>query len=436
MLLPKLRIRHARSFFCSQFLIQRGDYMAIFHLTHSFVRRSKGSSSVAIAAYNAGQKLEDGTGSTAYSDYTRKGGILYDEITLPSGAPAWANNRGELWRRLEAREDKSTRHASAVLAHNFNIALPHELTLEQNIFLARDFVREQFIRKGYAVDWAIHSPDPRGDSRNIHLHILVPQRKIEGESFGKKTNCTSRQLSEQVRAWRKSWATLMNRHLKRYGHKKSVDERSLRAQGLSRKPTKHHGKQSKVRRNRLDSIRPLQPKSPVVKTIKHINPDGSIRIRKAIKHTGLNNIGQRSSKANDDAGYLAPIRPALQKGLSGSTTITSANKQVTVHNPDNSINIGGVIHKSFVYSINNKTNHVTSKQVDYSLNTTAKINRNSSNDQTKPVITEPNFFHRGGWPQEAVADWKSWGFENPARFFAKWPELAPTGFTATGGLHA
>src|ERR1700735_5448566 len=104
--------------------------MAIFHLTHSFVRRSNGSSSVAKAAYNSGQKLEDNHGSSAFSDYTRKGGVLFDEISLPAGLPQWANNRGELWRRLEAREDRSTRHATAILAHNFNIALPHELTLE------------------------------------------------------------------------------------------------------------------------------------------------------------------------------------------------------------------------------------------------------------------------------------------------------------------
>jgi hypothetical protein len=88
--------------------------MAIFHLSHRFVRRSNGSSSVATAAYNAGQKLEDNAGSTAYSDYTRKGGILYDEICLPAGSPTWASNRGELWRRLEAREDRSTRRKDAV----------------------------------------------------------------------------------------------------------------------------------------------------------------------------------------------------------------------------------------------------------------------------------------------------------------------------------
>jgi len=265
--------------------------MAIFHLTHSFVRRSNGSSSIATAAYNSGQKLEDNKGSSAYSDYTRKGGILYDEICLPSGSPSWADNRGELWRRLEAREDKSTRPQQAMLAHNFNIALPHELTLEQNIFLARDFVREQFTRKGYAVDWAIHGADPRGDSRNIHLHILVPLRKIEGESFGKKVRYDKSQLRHQTIAWRKSWATLANRHLKRYGHKAAIDERTLKAQGSKRRPSKHRGPQPKAKRKTLDAIRPPQQRSPVVKTSKETSASGGITLRAIIAHSALNRIG-------------------------------------------------------------------------------------------------------------------------------------------------
>ena len=264
--------------------------MAIFHLSHKFLKRSSGASSIAKAAYNAGQKIEDSTGSTAFSDFTRKGGILYDEITLPSASPTWANNRGELWRRLEAREDRSTRRKDAMLAHNIDIALPHELTLEQNIFLAKDYVREQFTRKGYAVDWAIHGADPRGDSRNIHLHILAPLRKIEGETFGKKQRYSKSQLRKQNITWRQSWATLANRHLKRYRHQTQIDERSLRAQGIPRAPTRHNGVRSKVRRTRLDSIRPLQPRAPIVEKTKHVNADGSIVIRAVIRHTALNNI--------------------------------------------------------------------------------------------------------------------------------------------------
>jgi hypothetical protein len=281
--------------------------MAIFHLKHSFLKRGTGASSVAKAAYNSGEKIEDNKGSTAFSDYTRKGGVLYDEITLPAGSPKWANNRGELWRRLEKREDQSTRPSQAILAHNFDVALPHELTLEQNIFLAKDFVREQFTRNGYAVDWSIHSPDPRGDDRNIHLHILVPLRKIVGESYGKKARYTRGQLSQQVKAWRRSWATLANRHLKRYGHNVQIDARTLKAQGIKRTPTRHHGSRVRVKGIRLNKIRPPQPKSPSVKITTHADKDGIVKVRATIKHSALAkiNVGNRSS---------APVAVPSRKG--------------------------------------------------------------------------------------------------------------------------
>ena len=281
--------------------------MAIFHLSHKFLKRSSGASSISKAAYNAGQKIEDSGGSTAFSDYTRKGGVLYDEIFLPAATPQWANNRGELWRRLEAREDNSTRRVDAVLAHNIDIALPHELTLEQNIFLARDYVREQFIRKGYAVDWSIHAPDPRGDDRNIHLHILVPLRKIAADSFGNKDRYTKQLLSQKVAGLRRSWATLANCHLKRYGHKAQIDERSLRAQGSKRAPTRHKGVKAKVTRTALNSIRSPQPVAPIVRRSKTTGTDGSIAVRYVITHSALNTI----ETGNKD---IAPAMNATRKG--------------------------------------------------------------------------------------------------------------------------
>jgi len=276
--------------------------MAIFHLTHNFLKRGNGASSVAKAAYNAGQKIEDNEGSTEFSDYTRKGGVLEQGIMLPAGSPQWANDRGELWRRLEAREDKSTRRSQAILAHNIDVALPHELTLEQNIFLLKDIVREQFTRKGYAVDWSIHAPDPRGDDRNFHAHILVPLRKIEGESFSKKDRYTKQQLSQKITGLRRSWATLTNRHLKRYGHTARIDERSLRAQGVKRPPTRHKGLRAKVKGSSFNGMRPTYPRSPVVKTTKTTGADGSIRVRAVIKHSALNSISSKS--------LAQPMQPA------------------------------------------------------------------------------------------------------------------------------
>ena len=59
--------------------------MAIFHLSHSFVKRSSGSSVIPKADYNAGERLEDGKGKVA--DYSKRGGVLFKEIRLPSGSP-------------------------------------------------------------------------------------------------------------------------------------------------------------------------------------------------------------------------------------------------------------------------------------------------------------------------------------------------------------
>jgi len=178
-----------------------------------------------------------------------------------------------------------------MLAHSFDLALPHELTLEQNIFLMKDFVREQFVRKGFAVDWAVHAPDPRGDDRNFHSHVLVPLRKVDGQSFGNKVRYSRSDLRQQNIVWRKAWENLVNRHLARYGHKAKIDARSLKDQGSKRAPSKHHGVRSKAKRSSLDAIRSPMPKAPVVRISKTTGTDGTITVKASIQHSGLNNIG-------------------------------------------------------------------------------------------------------------------------------------------------
>jgi hypothetical protein len=86
---------------------------------------------------------------------------------------------------------------------------------------------------------------------------------------------------------------LANRHLKRYGHKATIDERSLKAQGSKRNPTRHKGVRMKVKGSSFDGIRPSYPRSPVVTTTKTIGTDGSIRVRAVIKHSALNSIGNK-----------------------------------------------------------------------------------------------------------------------------------------------
>lgn len=64
-----------------------------------------------------------------------RGGILHTEILLPAHAPACFRDRATLWNAVEAAE----RYPKAQLAYSFDIALQNELSLNENIELARAF---------------------------------------------------------------------------------------------------------------------------------------------------------------------------------------------------------------------------------------------------------------------------------------------------------
>ena len=88
------------------------------------------------AAYRAGECLySDYYGE--YSDYTRKGGVICSEILLPPHAPLEYQDRATLWNTVEQVE----KHKKAQLAYSFDIALQNELSMEENIALAREFVQ-------------------------------------------------------------------------------------------------------------------------------------------------------------------------------------------------------------------------------------------------------------------------------------------------------
>ena len=128
--------------------------MALYHLTVSQIRRSAGQSAIAAAAYRAGECLySDYYGE--YSDYTRKGGVICSEILLPPHAPLEYQDRATLWNTVEQVE----KHKKAQLAYSFDIALQNELSMEENIALAREFVQRCLVDKGMVADFAVHAPD-------------------------------------------------------------------------------------------------------------------------------------------------------------------------------------------------------------------------------------------------------------------------------------
>ena len=124
--------------------------MIEFARTH-IIGRAAGHSAVKAAAYRSGTRQKDEwNGLTA--DYGfRAGEVAHSEILLPDGAPVELQDRNTLWNEIQFAEDKSTRRSTAQLAKDHIIALPRELSLNQQIELARDFA-QTIVDQGVAVD--------------------------------------------------------------------------------------------------------------------------------------------------------------------------------------------------------------------------------------------------------------------------------------------
>lgn len=209
--------------------------VAIFHLTAKVISRAKGQSALAAAAYRSGQKLCDYSTDQVHWYRTRQERIEFVGIFAPANAAGWVRDREKLWNTVERIEHRK----NSSFARELEVALPHELSPIQRLWLIKDFVRT-FVRQGLVVDVAIHAPDRGADDRNHHAHVTIVERKIGPGGFSTHKDRTLQKRST-LREWRQQWAELVNSHLTRHGFDISIDHRSLADQGSSREPTIHIG---------------------------------------------------------------------------------------------------------------------------------------------------------------------------------------------------
>jgi len=132
--------------------------MAAYYLNRAVIARGRGASAVASAAYRHGAQMKNElTGDTR--NYTGKADeVVHKEIILPADAPQWAIDRyaGEdvtaasevLWNDIEQRESQHKRAATSQLAQSYTIALPRELSREQNVALLNEFVASNLVSSG------------------------------------------------------------------------------------------------------------------------------------------------------------------------------------------------------------------------------------------------------------------------------------------------
>ena len=277
--------------------------MAIYHLEAKVVGRGAGRSAVAASAYLSCSRLYNDYDGIQH-DYTKKQGLVWQQVFLPEYAPQGWQDREKLWNAVEEVETaKDSR-----LAREFVVALPIELSREQQIELLQTFIQEQFVSDEMCADAAIHDTD----GHNPHAHILLTVRPLDeqgrwqyktekeylcmrnGEEqgftsaefraaqnegwekqypykvgkkkvymvpseadaqglvradkhpkstrYGRQNRISERWNSEeQLILWRAAWADAANRHLERYGHDERIDHRSNAARGLDELPTIHEG---------------------------------------------------------------------------------------------------------------------------------------------------------------------------------------------------
>ena len=238
--------------------VSGGDTIAIYHCSIKIVSRGKGKSAVAAAAYRAGEKLTNEWDGLTH-DYTRKGGVVHSEIMLPPHAPPSFSDRSILWNSVEQIEKSN----NSQLAREIEIALPVELSREEQTRLVREYCSSQFVSKGMCADFNIHDTG----SGNPHAHILLTMRPLDekgawaakskkeyvldesgekillpsGRYKTRKIDLMDWNRQENADLWRKAWADISNDYLERAGSPERIDHRSNAERGIDEIPTVHMG---------------------------------------------------------------------------------------------------------------------------------------------------------------------------------------------------
>ena len=236
--------------------------MAIFHMSFSNISAGKGRSAIASAAYRSGKKLFDQKEGRSYF-YARS--VMPESFILtPKNAPAWASDREQLWNEVERKD----RRANSRYAKEFNVALPVELSEDEQKELLTKYVQENFVDEGMVADVAIHRDHPD----NPHAHVMLTNRpfnpdgtwglKSKRENIldenGNKTYTgnsrfpRSRKVwlvdwdkKEKINQWRHNWAVSVNQVLEQKNIPDRISEKSFIEQGIDDTPMQHEGINSK-----------------------------------------------------------------------------------------------------------------------------------------------------------------------------------------------
>ncbi|MBK2270193.1 AAA family ATPase [Francisella philomiragia] len=217
--------------------------MAISYIQAKIVGRSFGHNAVQAAAYRSRSKLFDSaTGRTFNFDNlaNSKQDLIHSNIILPNTAFTEKftkdshpfNSREQLWNSIEKIENTHNRKDSAQLAVDFVIALPKELSHQENIELANRFIKETYVdRFNIAADINIHDEG----NGNPHAHVMLTFRQLNGIEFStrKHRNILPSVINMQGRDFvrndglNKKYTDFQNRYFKEINKDLVVDQTGI-----------------------------------------------------------------------------------------------------------------------------------------------------------------------------------------------------------------
>ena len=199
---------------------------------------------------------------------------------LPKHAPESFRDSATLWNSVEKAKKQHNEQTSRMII----VALPNELSEEQNIEIVRDYVQRNFVNEGMCADFSIHAGHIHDQKEKIypfedlavrkdnpHAHIQLTVRPLnEDGTWGNKAkreyildangarirgkngkgwrsnnvNLTNWEKTETLIKWRENWAETVNREFERLGIEERISHETLEKQGIKRTPTKHMGHQA------------------------------------------------------------------------------------------------------------------------------------------------------------------------------------------------
>ena len=252
--------------------------MAMYRCEARIIGREKrGRSVVAAAAYRSGSKLKDERYEKTH-DYSRRSkGIIESTILSPAGSPAWASNPATLWNRVEASEKR----ADAQLAREFILAVPPELTSEEQFQAAVVWAEQELVTSGMVAEVSLHHTKT---GKNPHVHILCTLRRFEGEGFSAHKEREWNHLTLLLDQ-RETWAKVVNAALEKAGREERVDHRSLKDQGIDRIPEPKIGVAATAMKRRgveadperFQAVRHVQVVNEVLPHLRDLQKTGEVK---------------------------------------------------------------------------------------------------------------------------------------------------------------